>query len=51
MEFDIKVQNLTMSFYNYNFLLKIFFFIFGASGRNLVNYRSRNRPETHALPA
>jgi hypothetical protein len=23
---------------------------FRASGRNLVNYRSRNRPETHALP-
>jgi hypothetical protein len=24
---------------------------FRAAGRNLVNYRSRNRPETHALPA
>jgi hypothetical protein len=24
---------------------------FRASGRNLVNYRSRNRPETDALPA
>jgi hypothetical protein len=26
-------------------------FCFRAAGRNLVNYRSRNRPETHALPA
>jgi hypothetical protein len=24
-------------------------FIFRAAGRNLVNYRSRNRPETHAV--
>jgi hypothetical protein len=27
MEFDIKVQHLTMSFCNYYFLLKIFFLI------------------------
>jgi hypothetical protein len=27
------------------------FFSFRASGRNLVIYRSRNRPETHVLPA
>jgi hypothetical protein len=26
-------------------------FTFRAAGRNLANYRSRNRPETHALPA
>jgi hypothetical protein len=36
---------------NTNQALKIYVFRAAGAGRNLVNYRSRNRPETHALPA
>jgi multisubunit Na+/H+ antiporter MnhB subunit len=32
-------------------LFMLYVFCAAGAGRNLVNYRSRNRPETHALPA